>query len=93
MRPLGADIIGVETDKDGLKPEKLREALSPWKPSDAADPDCNIPRILYTVPTAGNPTGFSLTLERKREIYSIAREYDLLLLEDDPYYYLQFNKV
>ena len=34
-----------------------------------------------------------MTLERKKEIYEIACEYDLLILEDDPYYYLQFNQV
>ena len=47
--------------------------------------------MLYTVPVGGNPTGVSQTLERKKEIYQIAREHNLLILEDDPYYYLQFG--
>jgi DNA-binding transcriptional MocR family regulator len=47
--------------------------------------------MLYTVPVGGNPTGVSQTLERKKEIYDIAREHNLLILEDDPYYYLQFG--
>ena len=38
-----------------------------------------------------NPTGGSLSLERKRELYALAREYALLILEDAPYYFLQFG--
>ncbi len=47
--------------------------------------------MLYTVPTAANPTGGSQPLERKIEIYEIARKHDLIIVEDDPYYYLQFT--
>jgi kynurenine/2-aminoadipate aminotransferase len=47
--------------------------------------------VLYTIPVGSNPTGASLTLERKKDIYSIAREFELLILEDDPYYWMQFS--
>ena len=49
--------------------------------------------MLYTIPTAGNPTGRSLSEERRKQIYAIARkpENNLLILEDDPYYYLHFG--
>jgi aromatic amino acid aminotransferase I len=43
----------------------------------------------YTIPTGANPSGSSLTLERKKTIYAIAQKHNLLILEDDPYYYLQ----
>lgn len=46
--------------------------------------------MLYTIPVGSNPTGASLSLERKKEIYKVAREFDLLILEDDPYYWMQF---
>eukprot|EP00052_Salpingoeca_macrocollata_P017583 m.143443 g.143443 ORF g.143443 m.143443 type:complete len:260 (+) comp20433_c0_seq7:563-1342(+) len=49
------------------------------------------PKALYTVPTAGNPTGATLTAERRREVYQIAREHNILILEDDPYYFLSFS--
>merc|ERR1712107_498834 len=39
----------------------------------------------------GNPTGTLLSVERRKEIYQLCCEYNLLLLEDDPYYYLQFG--
>lgn len=47
--------------------------------------------MLYVIPTGGNPTGASLTLARKEEILNLAHEYNLLILEDDPYYYLRFD--
>ncbi len=46
---------------------------------------------MYTVPVACNPTGASTPLDRKKEIYAIAQKHDLILIEDDPYYYLQFG--
>lgn len=91
LRPLGCNLIGVETDHQGLQPGALRQALSKWKPSDSQDPKSNIPRLLYTIPNGVNPTGAVLTLERKKEIYEIAQQYDLLILEDDPYYFLQYG--
>lgn len=48
---------------------------------------------MYVNPTAGNPTGTSLSTERKVEIYRLACEYNFLILEDDPYFFLQFNGV
>jgi hypothetical protein len=41
-------------------------------------------KFIYTVPTASNPTGVTTTAERKKEIYALAQEFDLLILEDDP---------
>ncbi|GAB1606309.1 kynurenine/alpha-aminoadipate aminotransferase, mitochondrial-like isoform X1 [Argonauta hians] len=92
IRPLGARILDIKTDKDGIIPSELLKALSPWSPEDAKNPNSDIPKVLFMVPTGGNPTGVNYSLERKKEIYEIARTYDLLIIEDDPYYYLQFSK-
>ena len=46
---------------------------------------------MYINPTGANPTGTVLPLDRRRQIYEIACTHDLLILEDDPYYYLQFT--
>lgn len=75
----------MELDSHGVVPARLREQLDNW-PSDKRKP-----KMLYTVPVGGNPTGVSQTLERKKEIYQIAQEHNLLILEDDPYYYLQYG--
>ena len=46
-------------------------------------------QYLYCVPNSDNPTGCKYTLERKREIYRLAREYNFLIIEDDAYYFLE----
>ena len=43
------------------------------------------------MPIGGNPTGSSTSLERKKRIYELAQKFNLIVLEDDPYYYLQFD--
>ncbi|KAJ8382221.1 hypothetical protein SKAU_G00029990 [Synaphobranchus kaupii] len=92
LQPLGCNIINVPSDQYGMIPSGLREILSRWDPADAKKPVSTVPRVLYTIPNGGNPTGASMTTERKREVYQLAREYDLLIIEDDPYYFLQFQK-
>lgn len=83
----------MDSDNDGLNPSSLRQALSRWSPSEARKLGSGAPKFLYVVPNGGNPTGTGLTIERKKEIYKISQEYDLIILEDDPYFYLQFRKV
>ena len=83
LQPTGVELVGVPTDGGGLDPQALDAILRHY--------DGPRPRVLYTIPVGGNPTGASLSLERKREIYGIAREFDLILLEDDPYYWMQFG--
>ena len=48
------------------------------------------PKLLYTVPTGQNPTGCSISAERRARVYRACVRYNLLLVEDDPYFYLQF---
>ncbi|KAK2183051.1 hypothetical protein NP493_325g01000 [Ridgeia piscesae] len=93
LRPLGCHWVAVDTDQFGMVPELLKQALSRWKPSDAANVESDIPKFMYINPTGSNPTGTTMSLERKREIYQLAREYDLLILEDDPYYFIQFSEM
>ncbi|XP_033738689.1 kynurenine/alpha-aminoadipate aminotransferase, mitochondrial-like [Pecten maximus] len=92
LKPRGCNMIPVDSDAGGMDPDNLRHVLSRWSPEDAKDPSSDIPKLLYCVPTGGNPTGSGLTLERKQEIYRLAQEYDLMILEDDPYYYIQFTE-
>ncbi|XP_030047407.1 kynurenine/alpha-aminoadipate aminotransferase, mitochondrial [Microcaecilia unicolor] len=92
LLPLGCNLINIPSDRDGIIPQALKEVLSRWRTGTAANPNSTFPKLLYTIPNGSNPTGTSLTMERKREIYQIARDYDLLIIEDDPYYFLQFQK-
>ncbi|XP_038055167.1 kynurenine/alpha-aminoadipate aminotransferase, mitochondrial-like [Patiria miniata] len=82
----------VEVDADGTVPSSLRSVLSKWTPQDANNPQSGIPRILWLNPTCNNPAGVTTSAERRKEIYAIAQEYNLFIVEDDPYYYLQENR-
>uniref|UniRef100_A0A8D1V317 Kynurenine/alpha-aminoadipate aminotransferase, mitochondrial n=1 Tax=Sus scrofa TaxID=9823 RepID=A0A8D1V317_PIG len=93
LRPLGCNILTVASDEHGIIPDSLKEILAKWKPEDAKNPEKNTPKFLYTIPNGSNPAGTSLTTDRKKEIYELARKYDFLIIEDDPYYFLQFNKI
>nr|KAJ3414355.1 hypothetical protein HK105_001797 [Polyrhizophydium stewartii] len=86
LRPMGLNLAEVPVDAEGLSPDALDTMLAAWP---AGKP---MPRVLYTVPIAGNPTGVTTTVERKQRIYQIARKYNILILEDDPYYFLQFGE-
>jgi len=83
----GCNLVGVPTDDLGLNPEKLAAVLGGW---DEARDGGRKPRVLYTIPTGANPTGASMPLERKRQVYAIAQRHGLLIVEDDPYYYMQY---
>lgn len=86
LRPLGCRLVGVETDHSGLSPTHLRSLLDSW-PVDRPKP-----KVLYVIPTGQNPSGATLPEERRREIYGIAQQHNLIILEDDPYFHLQLDK-
>lgn len=85
LRPYAPKCIPIPQDKDGVIPDVLREKLEQAKRN--GDP---MPKIMYVIPTACNPTGVNVSYERKKEIYQMACEYNFLILEDDPYYLLHF---
>jgi len=85
LRPLGCTLVGLPTDHEGLSATHLRSLLSSW-PSERPKP-----KVLYLIPTGQNPSGATLPEERRREIYAIAQQYNLLILEDDPYFHLQLD--
>ncbi|KAF8904208.1 PLP-dependent transferase [Mucidula mucida] len=85
FQSLECDQIEVETDSHGIMSSSLRSILENW-PKDKIKP-----RVLYTVPYGCNPTGMTATLERRKEVLQLAREYNFLILEDDPYYFLYYG--
>ena len=88
LRPIGCRFVELETDGFGLIPDQLAHIMDTWDDKVMG----KRPRVLYTIPTGGNPTGASLTLERKKKIYEIASKHNIIILEDDPYYYLRLDE-
>eukprot|EP01128_Nolandella_sp_AFSM9_P012351 TRINITY_DN9193_c0_g1_i1.p1 TRINITY_DN9193_c0_g1~~TRINITY_DN9193_c0_g1_i1.p1 ORF type:complete len:483 (-),score=116.72 TRINITY_DN9193_c0_g1_i1:111-1409(-) len=87
LNPLRLNLVGVETDGEGLIPESLESLLNEW-PSDGAPR----PRVLYTIPTGQNPSGATSPPERRDRIYQICCKHDIIILEDDPYWFLRLHK-
>jgi DNA-binding transcriptional MocR family regulator len=76
LNRLGAEVVTVPMDDEGLVPDELPTG-------DFA--------FLYTIPTFQNPSGRTLSLERRRRLAQIAREGGLLVLEDDPYGLVRYD--
>jgi aromatic amino acid aminotransferase I len=87
--PTGVKAVGIPIDEQGLIPEELEKALSSWDPTkrDGAKK----PHVLYTIPTGHNPTGSTQSKERRQELYKICQKHDVIIVEDEPYYFLQMD--
>ncbi|WP_118178612.1 PLP-dependent aminotransferase family protein [Paraburkholderia phosphatilytica] len=84
-RAQGARIVPVNTDSDGLNVVELERLL------DAIRSDADRPKLLYTVPSFGNPTGATLSLQRRLHLLKLAVKHRFLIAEDDPYGDLRFG--
>ncbi|CAA21918.1 aromatic aminotransferase [Schizosaccharomyces pombe] len=86
MRALGVQFVSVDMDSEGMLPESLEEIMRDWDISLGPRP-----HVLYTVPTGQNPTGSTLSLSRRKKLLALARKYDIIIVEDEPYYFLQME--
>ncbi|XP_040573964.1 kynurenine/alpha-aminoadipate aminotransferase, mitochondrial isoform X1 [Lepeophtheirus salmonis] len=84
MEPYEPNMIKIKGDSDGMIPEELEKSLQ--NPNNSKDI-----KFIYINPTGCNPTGTVLTDKRKRQIYDLCSKHDIIILEDDPYYYLQYD--
>ena len=80
FNPYGPRYVEIGTDDKGAIPESLEEVLKKEKP-----------KFVYLVPTFQNPTGRTLTLERRKAIAEIIIRHGALLVEDDPYAALRYR--
>ena len=78
---LGAEVAPVRCDEDGLDVEALEAELRRGRR----------PSFLYVIPTFQNPTGRTLSAERRTRLVELAVEHDLLVLEDDLYGAIRFE--
>lgn len=85
--PKQCKLLPVPMDQQGLRADSLREVLQATRESGA-----RFPRILYTIPNGQNPTGAVMSLARKKAIYEVCQEFNLLIVEDDAYFWLQWPR-
>ncbi|SIK03035.1 GntR family transcriptional regulator [Mycobacteroides abscessus subsp. abscessus] len=80
-----ADVRQVALDGDGLDPAAVREAIK------AIQSEGKEVKFLYTIPNFQNPTGVTLSDDRREELARVCRELDVLIVEDNPYGQLSFD--
>lgn len=79
LKALGANVVAVDLDNDGMKMDHLRSILVELKQKGIQ------PKFIYTIPTVQNPSGSVLTLERRLELLSLSTEFGVPIFEDDCY--------
>lgn len=82
FKTIGANVVGVDMDEDGINIEKLETALQNEK---------NV-KLIYLIPTFQNPMGVTLSKEKRQKVLELAKKYDVIILEDNPYGELYFEK-
>ena len=81
LAALGAEIVALDCDDEGLDPDALESALGSGE----------APAFLYLLPTFQNPSGRTLPEDRRRRVVELAARHELLVLEDDPYGLVRFE--
>ena len=80
FKSYNVNLVGVELESDGINIEKLEEAIRSNKNT----------RLIYLIPNFQNPTGLTMSLEKRRQVYELAEKYDIFILEDNPYGDIRF---
>lgn len=81
FRLYGADLIGAPIDADGVRVDVLEQLILEHRP-----------KLVYLIPTFGNPSGATLSLQRRKRILALAAQTQTLVVEDDPYGELYFEE-
>ena len=81
FRLYGAQLIGAPIDAHGVDVDKLEALIAEHKP-----------KLVYLIPTFGNPSGATLSLQRRQRILELALRTQTLIVEDDPYGELYFDQ-
>lgn len=80
FRSYRARLRGIPIEPDGMNMEALERALKEER---------NV-RFIYTIPNFQNPTGITMSMEKRRTLYALAKKYGVLILEDNPYGDIRF---
>ncbi|MBR4305527.1 MAG: PLP-dependent aminotransferase family protein [Ruminiclostridium sp.] len=75
FRSYNAKLVGVEMEDDGINLEKLEDALKKYQRT----------AFIYLIPNFQNPTGKTMSLEKRKKVLALAEKYNVYILEDNPY--------
>ncbi len=80
-RCMGASLVGVKMEGDGMDMADLEEKLRTHPRA----------KFIYLVPTFSNPTGITWSMEKRKALYALSQKYDIMIYEDDPYGELRYS--
>ncbi len=81
FRAYNAKLVGVTVEHDGMNTDELEEKLK-------ANPNA---KLIYTIPNFQNPSGVTMSLEKRKKVYELAKKYGVLIIEDNPYGDLRYS--
>lgn len=81
FRSYNAKLVGVKVEPDGMSIEELEKALN-------SNPAA---KFIYTIPNFQNPSGVTMSLEKRKKVYELAKKYEVLIIEDNPYGDLRYS--
>jgi len=80
FRAYGINLVGVKTESDGVDLAALEDAFKNKKV-----------KVFYTIPNFQNPSGITMSLEKRKAVLALAEKYNVVIIEDDPYGELRFK--
>lgn len=80
FKSYNVNLVGIELEEDGINLEKLEEAIKTNQNT----------KLIYLIPNFQNPTGRTMSLEKRKRVYELAEKYDIFVLEDNPYGDIRF---
>ena len=80
FRSYNVNLVGVTVEKDGMNMDELEEKLKANKNT----------KLIYTIPNFQNPSGVTMSLEKRQRLYELAKQYNVLVIEDNPYGEIRF---
>ena len=85
FKSYGADFIGVKLEDDGISTDELEEKLAWLRTQDEHY------KFVYLVPDFQNPSGVTLSAEKRRKVVELSEKYDVAIIEDSPYRQIRFE--
>lgn len=81
FKSYGVNLVGIPLEDDGMNMDALEDALK-------TNTSC---KLIYVIPNFQNPTGGVMSLEKRKRLYALASEYNVAILEDNPYGDLRYD--
>ncbi|MBQ2093978.1 MAG: PLP-dependent aminotransferase family protein [Ruminococcus sp.] len=81
FRSYNAKLVGVTVEPDGMSTVELEQKLK-------ENPNA---KLIYTIPNFQNPSGVTMSLEKRKRVYELAKQYGVLIIEDNPYGDLRYS--